>query len=454
MALESGIPILSQMRQHHKPAQFNPRERREFLRGCHRGYEKAQSTVFRLLQEIDADRTLPSNDKYYRSLLLRKVIDSIIYTLLRQELHVMRRLVIHYDPPPINMEDASRVMSIVDRMNAESRMTFAVAADLSTCVHLCDIVRIDHRDGARVQLIEVKSGKCNALLSTFLDQFPSTTESLSIVKDCGNIPQGMRKQAQRMMRQRVRLSQAIEVINTDKGIDPMMQCPIQFTSTTYAVAEFDDSVDEICQQAISNKVAGGVINDCIHICVASGDTRGRAIRNALDIAPLCICKHRQNRPVILETDSELASFVPPKERFQMFQPIISNLNNCACRPLPIWRIARPHLFKILSGELAVLFFFDIAGFVWTAKDLGYTVRFSSRHETDFIIKQYGIENVAQWGNRMVILNCGHGEQTMLSGTFARFINNLQCPRGILIGNTKSEQAGFQYAAPVKQEHTS
>ncbi len=442
MALTSGMPALSSERHNKRPPEFSSGENKKFFRACHRGFERAQSMVFQMIKEIDENNLLQENEKLFRTLLLRKIIDSIIYTILGQKLHVMRRLVLHGSPPHININDVAQVMQIVDAMNSESRLTFAVAADISTCVHLCDIVRIDCRNGIRVELIEVKSGKCNAILSTMLDQLPDDLESPAFVENFSRIPQHLQKQAKRMMKQRVRLSQAVEVIEKDAGIDPMTQKPIHITARTYVVGEFDDLVDEICAKALESDFAGGTVDNCIHVIVTKGKTRLESYRRACKIAPCFISEHRRQRPEIKEMDIRVARFVPPKDAFHLLNPISSNLHACACRPFTLWNVERHHIMRILTGELALLFLFDIAGFLWAAEEIGLKTRFSSRAETDIAIKEYGKENVASWGNRMVKIDGGRGEQTLLMGSFGRFANNLQSPRSFLLAYSDQDFKGI------------
>jgi len=95
MATEAGTPSLQRAKHRQSKPQFTLNERKIFLRGCHRGFEIAQNSILSLLGRIEADATLNVSQKKYRSLLLRKLIDSMMFTVFRQELHSMRRLAIH-----------------------------------------------------------------------------------------------------------------------------------------------------------------------------------------------------------------------------------------------------------------------------------------------------------------------------------------------------------------------
>jgi len=136
MALEGGVEVLSRVSH---LTQMTSEDKVQFLRGCHRGWDKAQNTVFEQLCDITEDPLLSENQKDYRSLLLRKIIDSIVFTILRGQLHVVRRLALHDFPPGVNLEDTGEILSLVNKLNQESRMTFAVSADLTTPTTIFDI---------------------------------------------------------------------------------------------------------------------------------------------------------------------------------------------------------------------------------------------------------------------------------------------------------------------------
>ena len=234
------------------------------------------------------------------------------------------------------------------------------------------------------------------------------------------------------MRQRIRLTQVEEVLNKEKGIDIKFKKPIRFSTHTHIVEEYDDILNNLCNLANDDEIAVGVVNDCIHLFAASGYSRFNCYRNIQPIIRNCIAMHRQDWPEILEMDEKLQKYIPLKDLFRVIDPISSNLNTCACRPLPLWGIIPDNLIKIVDGKLGILFVFDISGFIYTIEDIGFSVRFSSKRETDDAIKEFGKFNVPTWGNRLLKIDAGHGDITLLNGTFNRIINNLQSPRSLLL----------------------
>ena len=119
--------------------------RRRFLASCHRGYQKAQDYIISLLEELAHDTVLPEEDRLYRELILRRVIDGIAFVMLNLEFHVARRLVLHNSPPALNLTTVRTTQREANRLNNESRLTFALIADLTTFIHVADLLRVDFR---------------------------------------------------------------------------------------------------------------------------------------------------------------------------------------------------------------------------------------------------------------------------------------------------------------------
>jgi hypothetical protein len=196
------------------------RHQSNFMKACHRGYEKAQSTIFDFLQLLHADTRLPDAEKTYRELIYRRVIDAIAFCMLRTESHVVRRLSLHDRPPNLDFSTLISAKKAANSMNAESRLTFALLADLSTFIHVCDILRIDLRGKSPgVSLIELKSGHVNTFLLSHLESYEPKPESVERLRQDNKIDKRYLPQAERILRQKVRLTQINELLRYDKGID-------------------------------------------------------------------------------------------------------------------------------------------------------------------------------------------------------------------------------------------
>src|SRR5260370_23909002 len=91
--------------------------------------------------------------------------------MLQYQTHIMRRFCIHPRAPGIDLKTVKAALQEANRLNAESRQTFALLADLTTFIHVADILRLDGRDTGKLSLIELKSGKVNEVLLSALDSY-------------------------------------------------------------------------------------------------------------------------------------------------------------------------------------------------------------------------------------------------------------------------------------------
>ena len=163
MALESGARV-HPIRVNSPNAPFvDERHQADFLKACHRGYEKAQRTVVESISSLRSDSTIEDAEREFRELALRRIIDGIAVLLLQNKAHLIRRFVLHDDPPNVEVRTIHEALREADRLDSESRLTFALIADLTTFIHVCDILRIDFRN-RRLSLIELKSGRVNDML--------------------------------------------------------------------------------------------------------------------------------------------------------------------------------------------------------------------------------------------------------------------------------------------------
>jgi hypothetical protein len=95
---------------------------RYFIAACHRGYQKAQDRVIGLLQKLANDSSLSPEDRLYKELVLRRLIDGIAFTMLEMESHVARRLVLHGSPPTLDLAAIRAAQGEANRLHNESRL--------------------------------------------------------------------------------------------------------------------------------------------------------------------------------------------------------------------------------------------------------------------------------------------------------------------------------------------
>jgi CRISPR/Cas system-associated endoribonuclease Cas2 len=402
--------------------------RRKSMSACHRGYEKAQNSIFKIIIENTNNNDIPDDVRTYRELVLRNIIDVLAFVIMRLEIYIARRFYYHDRPPKIDVKVLIETKIYIDRLNRESRQTFALIADLTTFIHVTDIVRIDFRARSPgASFIELKTGKINEMLLSQIDNYKPTLESLELIRVDPLIDKRYLPQAERMVRQRIRLEQIQQVLKTDEGMD-IKGYPIKLSKETSQVNTYDDLIDKLCDEAMKTGVASGVNQYCLHIGVGYSDDVQKARDNALNGVKYSVYQLKKDNPDGLdEVRSELLKFISPNELYKTFDILKANLIVIPCKPFTLWGIKRHHLINLVAQKLIIFVAFDISSFIWLGRTNRFDVGLSSRKKASEFAQQYGAKCVPRWGGRGIRVATDKGDMIIGSGMITRFICSLESP---------------------------
>ena len=402
---------------------------KKFISACHRGYEKAQNRIIDILSTIKNDPTLSKGEITYWELCFRRIIDTIAYAMIKTETHVARRLVLHYYPPPIDLDVIKANKKHADMLNAESRLSFALLADLSTFIHVCDILRVDFRQGtSNLSVIEVKSGKVNEMLLEKLASYEPKQESLDLLKKDQSIEGRYKSQAKRILKQKIRIEQIVEILETDKGTDTQTGTLLQLVGPSFETSDFDPFLDKLCNAAKNDGIASGTVQFCIHIGVAYSHETKEAINNSKKAALFGYHESLRKTPIELsEIRADLSRHVEQKEFIKGWDPFRWNLYGMSDNPFPLWKIDRKNTFSLVDGKMKIFSVFDLPALIYLSKKLGLNMRLSSRKKAGEGAKHFGWRNIPTWGDRALVADTPKGELTIGGGIIHRFIVDLKTP---------------------------
>jgi hypothetical protein len=433
MALESGARVRPIRTKSPNAPFVDDKHQSEFLKACHRGYEKAQHRIVEMISDLRSDSTLDDAEKEFRELTLRKIIDGIAVLLLQNKSHLIRRFILHNGPPATELGIIKEALREASRLNSESRLTFALIADLTTFIHVCDILRMDFREG-RLSLIELKSGRVNQILLSELERYTPDKASLGAVDSDERIDPKHRKQAKRILRQRIRVAQVEHMFSHDEGVDIALQKPLRLSKDEIEVTHYDELLDQLCTDAKENGVAAGVSNHCIHVGVGYAEEPETALHKAKVALNRGISEARKRSPTSLQDiEDALSGMIPKEELFQATNLFESNLVAMSSRPFTAWFIHRDHLRELLAGRMVVLAAFDLAAFIWLGRSIGLAVELTSRRGATQQAQELGSGNVPTWGGRALRYVFGPQRNfTLLSGMFSRFFNDLTNPLPLMV----------------------
>jgi len=214
--------------------------REKFLIACHDGFKKAQNIlieeVFKYqklfresraqLKEYRRERNKPKENETITNIkileqrlsTLSHIADGIAWQLIGSQIHVARRLYIEQNNSKFldssNIEHAIKVANTINKNPKD----FALISDLTSFVQIGDLL-VRHED--KIGIMELKEGDVNELIQDFFNSILEKKEFTRKEELFEKLDETTYKQIKRVLRQIERASQATEVINKDKGIDPV-----------------------------------------------------------------------------------------------------------------------------------------------------------------------------------------------------------------------------------------
>jgi hypothetical protein len=404
------------------------RHRRRFMAACHRAFEKAQDQIVSLLEGLEGEAD--DDDRERTELIIRKIADGIAVQMLQYQTHIMRRFCVHPRAPGLDMKTVRAALPEANRLNAESRQTFALLADLTTFIHVADILRLDGRDAGKLSLIELKSGKVNEVLLSALESYKPEPDAVKRIASDPAIQEGYKKQAMRMMNQKIRVRRAEEFLGKDEGIDPGLGVPIQLSGPMIYTRSFDSIIDQLCEAARKSGFGAGCVDWCVHIGAGYAPTPAEVRRLAFASLNHAIAAEAQNRPDgFAAVQQEVVAAVGGErdDNLRLIDLFANNLHSIATRPFLLWEIKRPHLVDLISGNVRLIAVFDLQKFFWLARREGVEVAFASRRESEEMKAKFGAINVLTWGHRAITYPYGEAKMFFTTGLFGRIINDLMRP---------------------------
>ncbi|MGR3302181.1 MAG: hypothetical protein ACUZ8I_06725 [Candidatus Scalindua sp.] len=431
MALGGGIRDVPLRESKGSKSPFiDQKHRDKFMKACHRGYEKAQTYTSEQIIEIQNDDTLSDDEKLYRQILYRKIVDAIAFVLLNHKSYVIRRLSIHDIPPHVDIDTLVSTVKYANKLNRESRDSFALVADLTTFIHVADILRIDFKNNdPRVSLIELKTGRINTMLLSELEKYEVSKESLDLIDRSKEIDITHKKQAKRMMRQKIRLKQIEEVLIKDEGTDTKFDCNLRLVEPEIEAESYDNNLDNACKTAMKNGISAVMIQHCIHIGIGFSEDKSQAVKSAFEGIKYSIFKRLSGATGdAKDIINEIHNTVPTSECFRIIDQFNNNLVSIACRPFVLWSIDREYSRYLINKQLVVLWNFDLPGFIYLGKCIGLDIKMSSRKRATETQQKLGKITVPTWGGKGIEISVsGQGNQLVMGGMISRFINDLLTP---------------------------
>ena len=180
------------------------------------------------------------------------------------------------------------------------------------------------------------------MLTEKLSAYPPVPESLDALKKDPTVEPHYRKQAERMLRQRIRLEQTREILATDAGTDIKTNRPMRMNHDVIPEESYRRPLVEACDCAIKEGVSAFRVNYCLHFGVAvHGDTVAARKVHAIRAALYGLQESARDAPAGLQTHYEqmrelcAGEFQP----FRLVDVIRSNLEAVPANSLFTWNLS-------------------------------------------------------------------------------------------------------------------
>jgi len=453
IAFTSGISSLGSVGFKMADIYQKDKARRRFIRGCHYGYDKAQQRIgaqvidleakivaaeheakqfrrgrdARVKQVLDRIRVLKN-----RQLVLRRIMDGILWVIIAPDTWILRRLgedqIRRIDPTVLR-----RTTALASARNRESRYRFNVVADLTTLVHIGDLVEVIilPRARKRWRVIEIKEGKMNETISGLLKDKEQPFSRPELEQIRLSLGDHAAKQARRMMAQESRMSELARIIETDRGRDFSLKMEIWMTPESVELEQYFEPLAGVVDRTHEAGIAGAVIDQCLRLVGIKSELIDKT-GGLGAVAHVFFHLANPERGCKLSDTEEAKAEV---KAFALLPPIIDLVgHNMRCQwgtPIPIWPMNPSRVTDLLMGRIRLFAQFDIEAFFKLVEASGLRVRWVVGKEAEELRK---ISRPIPGSPNALGARVEHPDgfvQKLASGFFARVISDLTSPRFLL-----------------------
>jgi len=351
-----------------------------FQRQCHRGFDHAQKLLLELVMENRLNNSITPKEQKYRELLIRKVADSIAYSICGMSPSGLAPWCTQQTPIHIDLQELEFTSKCACKLNSDSKDQFCLIADLTSCIHACDILRIDFREGAqRISTMEVKTGpKNDELYKSLMDGVGKRVcqhylVEKHTVKDL--------KQMRRMLSQITTNYKC-----TTKFLRNLQKIPNEMSwYPAYSSRSFAPGISKAIASAMELGAAGVLVDGCLLIGLGYSKDPVEAAANAN-----LIYDGFEKR---LDGESEV----------RRFSPIKDNLDAMVCVPFCVWNLSLDE--RVLLARREVVMKCGLIGdrFLKLLKENNCSFEFATRKETALYKQQNPGKSPWEWDHRAIKL---------------------------------------------------
>jgi hypothetical protein len=176
--------------------------------------------------------------------LWRRINDAIVWMLVREQDHVIRTVCHRKDRLRLTDANPVALRKFLDNINSDPQ-TIAIWSDATSCVDVGDVVCRSFSDKPN-GFLEVKEGAMNDRIFELMEVKGTSDEIVSEITAFAD-EHGPRavKQLERVVKQRERYNQFMDIIDHDRGFDPRREAEVTIQETATHLKSYDQELQTI-----------------------------------------------------------------------------------------------------------------------------------------------------------------------------------------------------------------
>lgn len=361
-----------------------------FVRGCHKGYDSVQKMIGSIA--LDIERRVQEKQRELkrarqiraettdveeiililqdRQLVLRRILDTILFSMVGRQEWVIRRLgeekLKRIDPSVVR-----RTLELASARNRENPLRFSLVSDLTTIVHIGDLMEVEWspEKGKQWRLIEVKEGKVNWRIHEIIEENHTSTPIQKAEEILNTLGPHALRQAERMAKQQIRMGELRQLLSTDRGIDFKTKQEIALSREVVTPENYYKEIKTVVQNATERGIAAESVDGCLHLFAVRDDLLPDKLSVAHSIYhmanPELPCRLLAGDPYEEELNALVSMKAPVVDLVDL-----TMRSQCG---YPLFLLFSPQentLLDLITGRILLFAQFDIEAFIQMAASKG------------------------------------------------------------------------------------
>lgn len=340
------------------------------------------------------------------------IADGIAWQLIGGQIHIARRF--HIQEKSAKFLDSSNLehaIQVAEEIN-QTPSDFALISDLTSFVQIGDLLI---RHGKVIGIMELKEGKVNDLITKFFKEIDKDGEEITDEHLKERFDETTIKQIKRMQKQKQRAIRATDVINNDKGIDPVSGSNIVVSTPKYFTEYYHEELSKL-QEDLKNKFwAYTVVDTCVHI----GMYRDKGIMMAGIVIEQTLKKQTENFIIV------------------DWLSITHNLSE----PLFGKPFSPDFIIDILTGKVKVIIGLNLDALIETFNYFGLKSRWMTEKETNKSKQTAVREGIVVVNKRGLMVTLPSGLEVIISGgTISKILYDSIKPSSVAVAMLSIENS--------------